>query len=270
MPNGLNLHLADATAPFSARHVGCALGAVRSAPAPCSTASGARALRAALATCVRRPHGTRGLRSGHPAPDACALGAPGARFGLSRTDLKQVWAIADSKQQGYLGFGEFVAVMQLVSLAQVGNEMTHNSLKREDLINLDPPVMEGLDELLAAPLRSKCLLLITGSVQNQQRRYLVPTDLTVGQFVYVVSNLMRKRIKLSPEKAIFVFVKNTLPPTGKILSLIYHPVTCHLPFFLYRHNLLTTSLMSAIYEESKDEDGFLCMTYSGESTFGSA
>jgi GABA(A) receptor-associated protein len=41
-------------------------------------------------------------------------------------------------------------------------------------------------------------------------RYLVPADLTVGQFIYVV----RKRIKLSPEKAIFVFVKDTLPPTG--------------------------------------------------------
>ena len=43
-------------------------------------------------------------------------------------------------------------------------------------------------------------------------RYLVPADLTVGQFVYVV----RKRIKLSPEKAIFIFVKNILPPTGEM------------------------------------------------------
>lgn len=42
-------------------------------------------------------------------------------------------------------------------------------------------------------------------------RYLVPADLTIGQFVYVV----RKRIKLSAEKAIFIFVKNVLPPTGK-------------------------------------------------------
>ncbi|MBA0811832.1 hypothetical protein Gohar_025847, partial [Gossypium harknessii] len=70
-------------------------------------------------------------------------------------------------------------------------------------------------------------------------RYLVPADLTVGQFIYVV----RKRIKLSAEKAIFVFVKNTLPPTA--------------------------ALMSAIYEENRDEDGFLYMTYSGENTFGS-
>ncbi|KAG2262267.1 hypothetical protein Bca4012_013087 [Brassica carinata] len=38
-----------------------------------------------------------------------------------------------------------------------------------------------------------------------KKKYLVPADLTVGQFVYVV----RKRIKLSAEKAIFVFVKNT-------------------------------------------------------------
>lgn len=71
-----------------------------------------------------------------------------------------------------------------------------------------------------------------------KKKYLVPADLTVGQFVYVV----RKRIKLSPEKAIFVFVNSTLPPTA--------------------------SLMSAIYEENKDEDGFLYMTYSGENTFG--
>lgn len=28
------------------------------------------------------------------------------------------------------------------------------------------------------------------------------------------------------------------------------------------------ALMSAIYEENKDEDGFLYMTYSGENTFG--
>ncbi|KAH9777305.1 Autophagy-related protein 8f [Citrus sinensis] len=71
------------------------------------------------------------------------------------------------------------------------------------------------------------------------RWYLVPADLTVGQFVYVI----RKRIKLSAEKAIFIFVDNVLPPTGAI--------------------------MSAIYEEKKDEDGFLYVTYSGENTFGS-
>ncbi|KAL2483737.1 Autophagy-related protein [Forsythia ovata] len=68
----------------------------------------------------------------------------------------------------------------------------------------------------------------------EKKKYLVPADLTVGQFVYVV----RKRIKLSAdsEKAIFIFVKNILPPTA--------------------------AMISAIYEENKDEDGFLYMTYS--------
>jgi hypothetical protein len=41
--------------------------------------------------------------------------------------------------------------------------------------------------------------------------------LTVGQFVYVI----RKRIKLAPEKAIFIFVDETLPPTAALMSAIY-------------------------------------------------
>ncbi|KAI3836645.1 hypothetical protein MKX03_034928 [Papaver bracteatum] len=71
-----------------------------------------------------------------------------------------------------------------------------------------------------------------------KKKYLVPANLTVGQFVYVV----RKRIKLSAEKAIFIFVKNILPPTA--------------------------AMISAIYEEKKDKYGFLYMGYSGENTFG--
>ena len=32
--------------------------------------------------------------------------------------------------------------------------------------------------------------------------------------------------------------------------------------------LIAAAMMSSIYEENKDEDGFLYMTYSGENTFG--
>lgn len=73
-----------------------------------------------------------------------------------------------------------------------------------------------------------------------KRKYLVPGDLSVGQFVYVI----RKRIKLPSEKAIFIFINDILPPTA--------------------------ALMSTIYEEHKDEDGFLYVLYSGENTFGEA
>jgi len=71
-----------------------------------------------------------------------------------------------------------------------------------------------------------------------KKKYLVPADLTMGQFLYVI----RKRIKLSPDAAIFLFVNNAMPPAA--------------------------ALMAQIYKESADQDGFLYVTYSGESTFG--
>lgn len=36
----------------------------------------------------------------------------------------------------------------------------------------------------------------------------MPADLSVGQFIYVI----RKRIRLPPEKAIFIFINNYIPP----------------------------------------------------------
>lgn len=71
-----------------------------------------------------------------------------------------------------------------------------------------------------------------------KKKYLVPSDLTVGQFIYVI----RKRIKLPPEKAIFLFINNTLPPTS--------------------------ALMSDIYKQYHDIDHFIYFSYSGESVFG--
>lgn len=72
-----------------------------------------------------------------------------------------------------------------------------------------------------------------------KKKFLVPSDLTIGQFVYVI----RKRIKLEPEQAIFLFVRSgALPPSAAALQ--------------------------SIYDRHCDEDGFLYMTYSGENTFG--
>jgi GABA(A) receptor-associated protein len=77
------------------------------------------------------------------------------------------------------------------------------------------------------------------SIQDlDKKKYLCPRDLSVGQFIYV----LRKRIKLKPEEAIFIFVEGTLPPTS--------------------------SLMSTIYDKYKGDDLFLTLEYSGESTFG--
>lgn len=72
-----------------------------------------------------------------------------------------------------------------------------------------------------------------------KHKYLVPADINVGQFLFVI----RKRIKLAPEQAMFIFIDNNIPPTN--------------------------SLLSELYKTYKDEDGFLYMNVCGESTFGS-
>ena len=71
-----------------------------------------------------------------------------------------------------------------------------------------------------------------------KNKYLVPKDLTVGQFMYV----LRKRIKLNSEEAFYIFINDTLPATSQLLSIEYN--------------------------NNKDKDGFLYVTYAGESTFG--
>ena len=71
-----------------------------------------------------------------------------------------------------------------------------------------------------------------------KNKYLVPKDLTIWQLIYVI----RRRLKLSPEKAIFIFCQ------GNILRSDMH--------------------ISHAYDNHKDKDGFLYILYSGESTFG--
>lgn len=78
----------------------------------------------------------------------------------------------------------------------------------------------------------------TQDLTLEKNKYLCPGDLTCGQFLHVI----RKRTKLSSEQALFVFVNDTLPASAYLISQLYH--------------------------DQKDEDGFLYMTIARESTFG--
>lgn len=71
-----------------------------------------------------------------------------------------------------------------------------------------------------------------------KKKYLVPLDYTVGQFVYAI----RKRIRLRNSVAMFVLVDNILPAT--------------------------TESMSHLYKNYKNENNMLHITYTGENTFG--
>ena len=71
-----------------------------------------------------------------------------------------------------------------------------------------------------------------------KHKYLVPKNLTIGQVLYVI----RKRLKLSSEKALFIFVHDHIPST--------------------------TQMVLDIYNKHKDIDGFLYLYYSCENVFG--
>jgi GABA(A) receptor-associated protein len=69
-------------------------------------------------------------------------------------------------------------------------------------------------------------------------KYLVPTELTVGQLMYVI----RKQIGLKSSVSIFMFIH------GNILT--------------------NTALISECYDKYGDPDGFLYITYDIENVFG--
>lgn len=74
---------------------------------------------------------------------------------------------------------------------------------------------------------------------SMKKKYLVPVDLTLGQFVYV----LRKHMRLGRDNALFIFIGGAMPCTSQLLKTTYN--------------------------EHKNTDGFLYITYSNENTFGS-
>jgi GABA(A) receptor-associated protein len=72
-----------------------------------------------------------------------------------------------------------------------------------------------------------------------KKKYLVPCDLTLGQFLHVI----RRRMSITnPSLALFLMIN------GKIYS--------------------SAEMFSNIYESEKDQDGFLYILYTTENTFG--
>jgi len=80
--------------------------------------------------------------------------------------------------------------------------------------------------------RGKCNYFI------DKEKYLVPNDMKMGEFMVII----RKRLKLFKEEALFLFVGNTIPSNSKQLD--------------------------EVYELYKDNDGFLYVSYNTENVFG--
>ncbi len=72
-----------------------------------------------------------------------------------------------------------------------------------------------------------------------KNKYLIPTNITIGQLIYVI----RKRIKLPSEAALFIFVNNSIMPA-------------------------VSETLGEVYKKYASDDGFLYITYAQENTFG--
>ena len=76
--------------------------------------------------------------------------------------------------------------------------------------------------------------------KDMKRKFLVPGELTVGQFIYVI----RKRLTLSPEVGLFIYMNgDTMVPTSQLMAEVDA-------------------------QHQNTEDHFLYITYTGENTFG--
>jgi GABA(A) receptor-associated protein len=71
-----------------------------------------------------------------------------------------------------------------------------------------------------------------------KNKYLVPLDITIGQFAYII----RKRIRLCPSTAMFLLINNTIVASG--------------------------STIAEAEKKYVNEDGFLYIHYTTENCFG--
>jgi len=89
------------------------------------------------------------------------------------------------------------------------------------------------------PVIAERALNTTDVPECSKRKFLVPEDITVGMFVLEIRKHM---LNLDPQKTIFLFIGNILPPSA--------------------------ARISEVYERYRDPDGFLYVVYSGENNFG--
>ena len=77
------------------------------------------------------------------------------------------------------------------------------------------------------------------TINNIDRnKFLVPDYFTMTELIHII----RTKVTLTQEKALFVFINNQL--------------------------VNNTKLIREVYNEHKDHDGFLYVKYAGENTFG--
>jgi len=82
------------------------------------------------------------------------------------------------------------------------------------------------------------VLVVSKVSEIDALKYMVPKDRTIATMMVQ----LRKHIKMTPKQAIYLFVNNTLPPNS--------------------------ATVGEVWEQHRNEDNVLVITYSLENTFG--
>ena len=104
--------------------------------------------------------------------------------------------------------------------------------------DLEERVIVSSKIILKYPDRIPIIVDAKKNINLNKNKYIVPHDLTVGQFMFV----LKKRISLEADKSVFLLCNNLLIPN--------------------------TELIKNLYYNRKDIDGFLYLIIVVENTFG--
>jgi GABA(A) receptor-associated protein len=136
--------------------------------------------------------------------------------------------------------------------SQTNTEMTTHTIhiqSKPTVTSSVPPTNDHLERLKKSQVilekyPDRVPLIIQPSKNDRdiypidKSKYITPRDLTMLQ----LQQIIRKRVRFPAEKALFMFVNNKMFPI--------------------------TSIVGNIYDDNKDPDGFLYVTYCQENTFG--
>jgi len=124
--------------------------------------------------------------------------------------------------------------------------MSNSTPNYKKVTSFEERKQKSLKMVLSYPDRIPVIIEMSPSSANYQSyiaashkvKYLVPYDLTMGQFI----KILRDKIKIEPTTALFFFINNKIFPI--------------------------TTPIGTIYKSEADEDGFLYIEFCEESTFG--
>jgi len=143
-------------------------------------------------------------------------------------------------------------ILQPSFSSQINTEMTTHTIHIQSTPTAEtsvPPTNDHLERLKKSQVilekyPDRVPLIIQPSKNDRdiypidKSKYITPRDLTMLQ----LQQIIRKRIRFPSEKALFMFINNKMFPI--------------------------TSMIGNIYDDNKDSDGFLYVTYCQENTFG--